>query len=156
MIDTPEKLSNSFFAMNSVFVQKQFERTSHEAFSHARIQHYCRDLQWEIDTLAQISDLALTMKQPFSTLYKQQVRLRNSLALAKEMTPICNKTYEVTKIKTSLDRLNLLITPQSFLLYKNSVCQKPNPSTHLSIPECQSLPLSPYSIRWLEAAGGRK
>ncbi|MGZ3747520.1 MAG: hypothetical protein ACXWRE_09120 [Pseudobdellovibrionaceae bacterium] len=154
--EIPEKLSNSFFAMNSVYVQKQFERTSHDSFSQARVSQYCNSLQSEMDALTQLSALALNSKLPFPSLYKQQVRLQNTLALAEAITPVCHKSYEVTRVKVALGRLNAQLTSNSFLQYKKSICQRPVSSAGLSPFACQRLPLAPYAIRWLEAAGGGK
>jgi hypothetical protein len=153
VVDTPEKTSNSFFAANSVFVQKQFERAGQEAFSKNKLNRYCDDLQFNLDTFVQKVKLDLTSKISFSTLYRNQLRMQNTLALAKETTSICRKTYKVDAAKAVLADLNSRITPENYSQFKKTVCPK---STFISAKDCEKLPLTPYTISWLESVRGVK
>lgn len=150
--DTPEHISNSLFSMNSVYVQKQFEREYKDAFVQGRMRNYCANLQSEIDTLARLAQTALNNRLSFATLYKQSQRLRNTQLLAKEISPICKQTYNMTSINAALRGLDAQLTSTNFAAYKKATCKNPNASTGLTTRTCEQLPLTPYSIQWLELA----
>jgi len=151
--DTPAKTSASLFALNSVYVQRQFERTGQEAFAKNSLRLYCRNLQAEIDNLTGIAQMALDSKMSFPTLYKQQIRIQNTIALAKEITPICHTSYKVDALKNVLVKLSSRTTPASYAQYKKSVCAK---SSILPSKNCESLPLTSYTVSWLESVRGVK
>lgn len=156
VIDTPQKLASAYFDANTVYVQKQFERASHDAFLQARIRQYCNGLPSQIDLLSQTSHLALNTKASFALLYKQNIKIRNTIVLAQAAGPICGKTYDLKTLNGILAKMNARLTTANFESYKKEVCKKPRPETQMTSADCMHLALSPYSIQWLEASGGVK
>jgi len=156
LISEPKKLSDSFFAMNSIYVSKQFDLQYRDAFSAAKIKTFCSSLQSDMESLTQIGQFSLDSKLPFSTIYKQQHRIRNVLVLANGISPLCKMKYNVTNLAQVYSQLAAQITPAAFLAFKNSVCDRPKPEAKLDVQTCKNLPLTPYSIQWLEQARGVK
>ncbi|MBS1969905.1 MAG: hypothetical protein JSU04_06335 [Bdellovibrionales bacterium] len=155
VIETPLKTANALFAMNSVYVQKQFEQTRRDANANAKLNQYCGNLQAEIDTLVQLAQFASKAKSSFVLLYKQNLRLQNTLILSREIAPVCKKSYNTANLELVSKQLSAQLTPNAFSAYKKVVCSKPSVKSGLTTETCGKLPLTPYSIQWLEIAGGR-
>lgn len=149
--DHPEQVSNSFFNMSSIYVQKQFERTRRDSFEQARIRHYCEGFQDEINMLSKIATLSVDSKMEVPGLYKQKIRLLNTLALATEIPQICGKSYDVTALQKSLKLLETHLSPQKFSQYKNSVCKKVISKNSKDLKHCENQPFSPYFVYWMDA-----
>jgi len=156
LINTPKALSDSFFAMNSIYVNKQFDLQYREAFSAAKIKNFCSGLQRDMDSLAEVGQFSLDSKLAFSTLYKQQHRIRNVLVLVNGISPICKTKYNVVRLTQVYQKLAAQITPVAFSTFKNTACARPQSVTKLDPQVCKNLPLSLYSIQWIDQARGVK
>ena len=151
----PKEQSKKYFDLNATYVAQQFEIAQINATAKAKTVRYCKDLQFNINSIAQAANLILMQSTAFEDLYKTSQRMKNMAAMALAVSNICQQKYDLSSLNTSIAKLEPFVSEASFRKYQSQVCAQ-NSLKKLSKAECVNLSFNPYAVEQLLLTGGGK